>query len=155
MEEVRNRYSYNICKVRAFLCLLKENSLYFSFVSLLFFFCLMKNKCTYRNVFLQICFCLVSISLLEWRNCLMHIQDSVPFSEHCIIMCLGKQKNIFSRNKIPFPFRFCYSLCFSSTVRYRYHWNAIHLIFATDSQSIEATQRSSRSLQGNYHNAKV
>lgn len=48
-----------------------------------------------RNVFIQICVCLASISLLEWRNCLMHIQDSVPFSEHCIIMCLGECKKVF------------------------------------------------------------
>lgn len=42
-----------------------------------------------RNAVLQICFCIVMISFFEWRNCIMYIQDSVPFSEYCLLMCLG------------------------------------------------------------------
>lgn len=47
------------------------------------------NSIFNRNVMLQICICIVTISFLEWRNCLMYIQDSVPFSEYCIFMCLS------------------------------------------------------------------
>lgn len=43
----------------------------------------------YRNVLLQICICMSAIGLLEWRNCLMYIQDSVAFSEYCLMICLG------------------------------------------------------------------
>lgn len=43
----------------------------------------------YRNVLLQICICISALTLLEWRNCLMYIQDSVPFSEYCLMICLG------------------------------------------------------------------
>lgn len=42
-----------------------------------------------RKISLQICLCISAISFFEWRNCLMYIQDSVPFSEYCLIMCLG------------------------------------------------------------------
>lgn len=35
------------------------------------------------------------ISFFEWRNCLMYIQDSVPFSEYCLLMCLGEFPILF------------------------------------------------------------
>lgn len=44
----------------------------------------------HRNVSLQMCFAIVLISFFESQNCLMYIQDSVPFSEYCLIMCLGE-----------------------------------------------------------------
>lgn len=55
-----------------------------------------------RNLSLQICFCIVAISILECRNCLMYIQDSVPFSEYCLIMCLGWYCQIVARNALLF-----------------------------------------------------
>lgn len=56
----------------------------------------------YRCVFLQIVACMAAITLLEWRNCLMYIQDSVPFSEYCLVICLGSTST--QSNSIDFTF---------------------------------------------------
>lgn len=94
----------------------------------------------FRNVSLQICACIVVLSILEWRNCLMYIQDSVPFSEYCLVMCLGWWQ-ILDSNTL-FWFIYIGIWCnFSSNVLYWYDWDPIFCLHPTNPSPPSATQQ--------------